>query len=183
MKIGMVAVVAIALTVLAFPALADTLEELKRRAQQGDVAAQAMLGLRYKKGLGMPKNYAKAVHWYRKAAEQGHAKAQHNLGNMYYHGEGVPKDYVKAVYWYHKATEQSDARAQTKLGFMYYRGQGVLKDVVLAHMWFNIASANGRERAGKARNLLERKMSRAGIERATALARKCMASKYKTCGQ
>jgi len=102
---------------------------------------------------------------------------------MYSTGQGVPKDAAKAVHWYRKAAEQGSASAQSNLGNVYEYGLGVLKDVVLAHMWFNIASANGAQEAGKWRDSLERKMSRAGIERATALARLCMVSKYKTCGQ
>ncbi len=65
---------------------------------------------------------------------------------------------------------------------MHFKGTGVLKDVVLAQMWFNIASANGDEKAGKNWDLLERRMSKAAIARATALARKCMSSNCKTCG-
>ncbi len=80
-----------------------------------------------------------------------------------------------------RKAQQGDAKAQTELGLMYGNGQGVLKDFVLAHMWFNIASANGNETAGKVRDELERRMSKAGIERATALAGKCMKSNYKTC--
>jgi TPR repeat protein len=34
----------------------------------------------YENGQGVPKDEAKAVHWYEKAAEQGEANAQKNLG-------------------------------------------------------------------------------------------------------
>ncbi len=120
----------------------------------------------------------------KRKAQQGDAKAQTELGDMYDWGEGqgVTKDYAKAAHWYRKAAGQGNATAQNNLGVMYGNGQGVLKDFVLAHMWFNIASANGNETAGKARDELERRMSKAGIERATALAGKCTKSNYKTCG-
>ncbi len=68
------------------------------------------------------------------------------------------------------------------LKYPYANGKGVLKDVVLAYMWYNIASTNEDENAGKNRDILEKHMSRAHIARATALARKCMESNYKTCG-
>ncbi|MBH64573.1 MAG: hypothetical protein CL569_19435 [Alphaproteobacteria bacterium] len=45
----------------------------KPLAEQGGVDAQSYLGLMYDFGEGVPKDDAKAVHWYRKAAEQGHA--------------------------------------------------------------------------------------------------------------
>ena len=49
-------------------------------------------------------------------------------------------------------------------------------------MWYNIASANGNEEAGELRNNREKKMTSAGIEKATAMARECMSSGYKKCG-
>ena len=39
-------------------------------------------------GIGVPKNDAEAVKWFRLAAEQGLARAQHNLGLMYANGTG-----------------------------------------------------------------------------------------------
>ncbi|MBA4143875.1 MAG: sel1 repeat family protein [Nitrosospira sp.] len=60
----------------------------------------------YDNGKGVPKDVAKAVHWYQKAAEQGHARAQIILAVMYTKGERVPKDAVKAMEWYQKAAEQ-----------------------------------------------------------------------------
>ena len=55
---------------------------VQRAAEQGDAEAQSNLGFMYVKGQGVPKDEAKAVHWYEKAAEQGHAKAQKNLDVM-----------------------------------------------------------------------------------------------------
>ncbi len=46
----------------------------------GEAEAQFKLAYRYSTGQGMPKDYAKALEWYRKAAAQGHARAQYNLG-------------------------------------------------------------------------------------------------------
>ena len=71
----------------------------KRRAEQGDVRSQSMLGWLYRKGGGVPQDYVEAAKWSRKAAEQGVADAQFNLGWMYYHGEGVPQDYEEAAKW------------------------------------------------------------------------------------
>ena len=65
---------------------------------------------------------------------------------------------------------------------MYANGDGVLKDYVMAHMWFNIASANGNERAGKNRAILENNMTREQIAEATRWATTCMASDYADCG-
>ena len=54
----------------------------------------------YRKGKGVPQDYAEAMKWYRLAAEQGHAYAPYYLGQMYRKGKGVPQDYAIAHMWY-----------------------------------------------------------------------------------
>ena len=54
----------------------------------------------YRKGQGVPQDYAEAMKWYRLAAEQGYAYAQTNLGVTYRKGQGVPQDYAIAHMWY-----------------------------------------------------------------------------------
>ena len=109
-------------------------------AEQGDVDAQAYLGLMYAEGKGVPEDDAEAVKWFLKAAEQGNAYAQYNLGFMYAEGEGVPEDDAEAVKWYRKAAEQGNVDAQHKLGFIYAKGEGVPKDDAEAVKWFRKAA-------------------------------------------
>jgi TPR repeat protein len=45
----------------------------------------------------VPKDYAQAAVWYRKAAEQGKALAQNNLAFQYAAGHGVPQDFAQGV--------------------------------------------------------------------------------------
>ena len=97
---------------------AQTIDELKTRAANGDAEAQFNLGKRYYKGEGVTKDYAEAVRWWRKSAEQGHAKAQGILGYCYHSGEGVTKDYAKAVRWLRKAAEQGHVDAKRRLNEM-----------------------------------------------------------------
>ena len=68
-------------------------------AEAGDADAQLGLGGVYFRGYYVPKDYAEAMKWYRKAAEQGHSGAQDKLGMMYT-GQGLPQDYVAAYAWY-----------------------------------------------------------------------------------
>ena len=70
----------------------EVIDALRTRAEQGDAAAQANLGVMYETGRGVPQDAAEAVRWYRLAAEQGNASAQFNLGGMYASGRGVPHD-------------------------------------------------------------------------------------------
>jgi uncharacterized protein len=128
----------------------------------------------YSEGGGVPKDYAAAMSWFRKAAEQGSAVAQVNLGNMYASGNGAPefpRDYAAAMGWYRKAAEQGDVRAQTALGGMYALGQGVPQDYVIAHMWFSLAAVGGDENAVKSRNRVALRMTPAQIAEAQKLAR------------
>ena len=136
----------------------------------------------YYKGQGVLHDYAEAVKWYRLSAEQGDAYAQFMLGILYDRGLGVPQDYAEAVRWYTRAAKQGNAEAQRNLGYMYKDGQGILQDHISAHMWFNIGSANGDESAGERRDKLAARMTAADIAKAQAMARDCMKSGYKNCG-
>lgn len=92
-----------------------TAKQLKVLAEQGNAEAQFILAGRYKKGIGIRKDFAKVVEWYTKASEQGFVMAQYNLAECYEIGRGVIKDIEKAVEWYTKAAEQGDQEAKEKL--------------------------------------------------------------------
>ena len=89
-----------------------SLEQLKAKAENGDVRAQHALGFRYYRGDGVAKDFAAAAEWYRKAAEQGFAPAESELGSLYGRGQGVEKSDVEAVKWLRKAAEQGESGAQ-----------------------------------------------------------------------
>jgi len=85
---------------------ATALREWTPLAEQGHAKAQHNLGLMYRQGMGVEKDFTAAAEWYRRAAEQGIAIAQHNLGVLYYEGDGVEQDYTAAAEWYRRAAEQ-----------------------------------------------------------------------------
>jgi predicted aspartyl protease len=87
----------------------------RKAADQGYARAQYILGYKYAKGEGVPKDAVQAVQWIRKAADQGYAEAQYGMGVMYFKGEGVPKDAAQAVQWYRKAADQGHAEARRQL--------------------------------------------------------------------
>ena len=70
---------------------------LQQKANAGDLGAEQQLGLDYANGLGVPKDYAQAATWYRKAADRGAAYSQNELGYLYQKGLGVAQDYGRAV--------------------------------------------------------------------------------------
>ena len=80
--------------------------QFQSKALLGDADAQWKVGTHYFAGYLVPKDYAEAVKWYRKAAEQGHAPAQVSLGIAYFFGQGVEKDYVEAYAWYNLGSEK-----------------------------------------------------------------------------
>ena len=67
----------------------------------------SFLGDMYLNGIGVPKDEAEAVRWYRKSADAGEAKAMLDLGRAYENGIGIPKDEAEAVLWFHKALSSS----------------------------------------------------------------------------
>jgi hypothetical protein len=118
-----------------------SLADLQRAADQGDPAAQTQLGLRYRKGLGMPADNTKAVEWYRRAADQNHAEAQAYLGFMYMTGRGIKKDDAEAVRYSRLAAEQGNAIGQFNLGLMYLSGRGVAASKIEGYRWLKKAAA------------------------------------------
>jgi len=90
---------------------AQAFQELQPLADQGDAFAQAILGVMYEHGTGVPEDDAEAVRWYRLAADQGYAFAQYNLGSMYANGNGVLKDKVVAHMWLNIGSANGNQRA------------------------------------------------------------------------
>jgi TPR repeat protein len=118
---------------VASPALADTaagvaayeggdyanaLKLLKPEAEKGDAVAQVKYGLMFAKGLGVSRNPAEAVPWFRKSAEQGNAEGQYALGVAYDVGDTGGIDRSQALVWYRKSAAQGFARAQYNLGHL-----------------------------------------------------------------
>ena len=62
---------------------ATALQVLRPLAEQGVAPAQAILGVMYDNGQGVPRDDATAVAWFRKAADQGLAHAEYDLGLKY----------------------------------------------------------------------------------------------------
>ena len=89
-----------------------------------DPTAQYILGHRYAYGRGKPRDYAKALKWFRLAADQGQPEAQAWLGIMYAQGRGVPQNLPKALKWYRLAADQGFILAQARLAATYQHGYG-----------------------------------------------------------
>jgi hypothetical protein len=73
--------------------------------------------------------------------------------------------------WFQRAAEQGHPVAKLFLGVMYAEGRGVPQDYDRAHMWFSLAAAQGEQKAVKALDMAERRMTPAQIAEAQKLAR------------
>ena len=151
------------LTLLACSSPPSEINILTSRAEKGEVKAQFALGDAYFFGKGVPKDYAEAVKWWRKAAEQGHDFAQHSLGGMYYMGRGVPQDYAEAAKCFRKAAERGFVKSQYNLGVMYSVGHGVPQDYVQSYFWASLAALESLygtyPQATKVRDEAEKKLN------------------------
>ena len=152
----------------AYADTSDTIQPLKDAAEQGNSAAQCLLGFMYKYGEGVAMDYKQAAHWFKKAAEQGDVEAQRVLGIMYYNGDGIAKDYKQAAHWFKKAAEQGNDDAQRGLGIMYYNGDGIAKNKVYAYVFLNQAAITN-EKAKVNRDLIEKTMTPQEIARAQSM--------------
>ena len=137
-------IVVLAAMSIAFPAWADFWDGLaaydagnyaEARAQwhtlaaSGDAEAQAALAGLHAQGLGVPWDFERAAHWFRRAALQGHAIAQLNLGDYYARGRGVPLDLAQAWLWLSLATRQGNSWAATRRDTIETRmEEPILKD-------------------------------------------------------
>ena len=117
-----------------------SLADLTAAAEHGDPTAQTQLGLRYRKGQGVPADNGKAVEWYRRAADQKHAEAQAYLGFMYMTGRGVRKDFAEAARYSKLAAEQNNATGQLNLALLYLSGRGVPLSKIEGYRWLKKAS-------------------------------------------
>lgn len=138
------------------------ISELIIKAKQGDAEKQFNLGSCYYDGIGVKRNPAKAVKWFRMAAEQDNADAQYWMGRCCYYGIGVEKDETEALAWYHRAADQEHMRAQNEIeklatvmrdrelyekGTMLLEGKGIPRNVREAVKCFCEAANDGNVRA------------------------------------
>jgi hypothetical protein len=88
------------------PRYTNAVASLEEAARTGDAEASWKLGLSYLKGIGVPKDEAKAAEWLKRAANLGHTRAQVTLSDLYLNGIGVPRDYIRAYTWASIAAER-----------------------------------------------------------------------------
>jgi TPR repeat protein len=69
------------------------------------------LGMIFHNALGVPRDPAQAVHWWRRGAQRGDADGQAMLGAALHLGTGVSRDPVMALAWLLRARDAGSALA------------------------------------------------------------------------
>jgi TPR repeat protein len=116
--------------------------EVKSRAMQGDIQAQADLGRMYMNGWGVTQNYAEAAKWLRLAATQGIARSQFDLAVMYASGLGVRKSRFEAEKLFRGLAERGNEESQYGLALLILEKDSPTS-ISLAASWLRRAAKQG----------------------------------------
>ena len=81
-------------------------------ADKGNAEAQFNLGAMHIAGLGVRKQYDKALHYFTLSAHQGHTLALYNLGQMHLNGLGAQRSCPVAVQFLKAVAERGPWGAQ-----------------------------------------------------------------------
>ncbi len=119
-------------------------EELRKRAEQGNAEAQFRLGSLYGNGEGVPLDHDRAMTLFMQACKQGHENACVTIAWMYATGAGVAVDEDKARELYLMTARHGSAKAQYVVATMYRFGQyGTEPDLQQALHWYQQAADQG----------------------------------------
>jgi TPR repeat protein len=127
--------------------LKEGLAWLRKAADQGNMEAQALLGLAYFRGRGVDKDAQAAAKWLRPAAEKGYPRAEGLLGHVLLSAEAV-RNAEEGVRWLKKAAGDGDAYAQSLLGdFLVSGTAGFGKNDAEGAAWYRKAAQQGDARS------------------------------------
>jgi len=126
---------------------------LKPLADRGDADAQARVAAFYCSGVGVAKNFAECIRYYRLAADSGNTRAQVSLAARYLMGNGTPSNHVEAARLAKLAAIKGDSMGEVVLAMCYELGAGVPKDRDEAVRLYGLAAGKGN---ASARNALAR---------------------------
>ncbi len=147
-----------------------SISELTALANQGDIPARLALGMRYRDGSGVKRDYAKALRRYRQCADADDPAGFDNVGYMYLKGLGVDMDFNIAAACFKAAAAGSDAQGMYNLGECHFSGQGVEQDYQQAIDIWKKAIEAGNQRAAWRLAMMEAPGEGMPIDKDAALA-------------
>jgi|GEM_PF-2284612 len=124
-------------------AWATEIDDVRDKAENGDVEAQLELGLIYVQGKDADQDFTAAKKWWDRAAEQGNAAARYYVGLMYARGDGVTQDMDQARSMWEQSADMDHVGALFSLGMLYVEGEAVKGDYVEAGQYFIRAAQLG----------------------------------------
>jgi TPR repeat protein len=114
---------------------------LTAAAEQGDLEAMNLLGWRYDNGIGVPRDEAQAVRWFRQAALQGLPVAMANYGEMLVRGAGLARDVLEGIRWLGRAAAWEEPYGCCYLAQMRLEGREIAADPLQPWILARIALA------------------------------------------
>ena len=147
----------------------EEIRRLKDWIAKGKAWAMTIMGDRYKKGIGVPLSYEKAVEMYARTCTHSDPNALVKLASMYVEGKGVPLSNEKAVELYKRAAAGGSVLSRLNLANMYRDGLGVQQSYEKAVEMYQILADEGD--ASAEANLGYMYIEGRGIEQSDELAR------------
>ena len=111
-------------------------EHWQEGANQNDTLSQFYLGLLYKNGLGINRDYTKAFELFEIVSGKGLIEGYYNLGLLYYNGLGTEKNYNKAFFNFNIAKDKI-VESYYYLGVIYSEPRGIEIDYLKAERFFD----------------------------------------------
>ena len=155
-------------------------EFFSQQYQMGNLDAGFRLADMHLKGLGTPRDPARAFALYTELAHEGEVVAEYELGVAYEFGNGVPIDHVRAASWYRLAARHGSLAALFSLGTLHAHDRILPRDDIegLALLLEASARATGEDPASSfvlqhqpaQAKLLTERMTPAAIAKAHARA-------------
>jgi len=114
--------------------------------------ALTLLGLLYREGWGVEKNYTKAINYFKQGIKLENPLAMFCLGYMYEEGIGCETDYPAAIKLYQQARKLKHPSAILFLGHIYMFGKGgIIIDYATAIKYYDEAIVLGHSEAMNSR--------------------------------
>jgi len=90
-------------------------------AGDGDVSCYVNVGYFYDAGVGVRKNTAKALYWYRRAHRRGDSSGTHNIGTIY-RDLGMKR---RALQWFDRALKMGNDSSALEIGRIYLKDKNL----------------------------------------------------------
>jgi len=117
--------------------------KLEEEAKKNSAWAWDNLGRYYFNGLGVVRDYAKALECYHKAADLKSGWAMEQIGRCYERGLGLTMDDKEALKWYRKAAENGQAWSMGQVAIFCENGRGTEKNPAETYRWFRKKAETG----------------------------------------